>query len=310
MTRRDERGVALILVLWLVVVLSAVALEVVTSARAESRLALNFRARAVSRYAAESGIEAATTRLEDLLAQFQGPFPRAVLFHQLDEHLGALRQVHLDGAEFSVEVQDLNARIDLNLADGATLVGLFSQFVPAGRAVAIADALQDWRDEDDLVRPAGAERVDYDRAGRPWLPRNGLLQHASELGYVMGMTDSLLRAMAPYVAVGSDGRVNVNSAPEIVLAALPELGGAGARAIVGQRQRGGMFSSPHEALVLVGASSGRTGVSLTRLVVSPTRVLVVSRGWLSGHPLTHEIRAVYDVAGTRPTLYSWSEHDE
>lgn len=41
----------------------------------------------------------------------------------------------------------------------------------------------------------------------------------------------------------------------------------------------------------------------------PSRVLIVSRGWLRGHFLTHEIQAVYAIAGNRLTLVRWRERD-
>ena len=41
----------------------------------------------------------------------------------------------------------------------------------------------------------------------------------------------------------------------------------------------------------------------------PSRVLVISRGWLRGHSLTHEIQAVYAIAGNRLTLVRWRERD-
>lgn len=39
----------------------------------------------------------------------------------------------------------------------------------------------------------------------------------------------------------------------------------------------------------------------------PSRILVASRGWLEGHPLTHEIQAVYAVVGGALTLVRWRE---
>ena len=41
----------------------------------------------------------------------------------------------------------------------------------------------------------------------------------------------------------------------------------------------------------------------------PSRILVVSRGWLRGHSLTHEIQAVYAIAGNQLTLVRWRERD-
>jgi type II secretory pathway component PulK len=41
----------------------------------------------------------------------------------------------------------------------------------------------------------------------------------------------------------------------------------------------------------------------------PSRLLVVSRGWLRGHSLTHEIQAVYAIIGNQLTLVRWTERD-
>lgn len=47
------------------------------------------------------------------------------------------------------------------------------------------------------------------------------------------------------------------------------------------------------------------------LVDTPTRLLIISRGWQDGHPLTHEIQAVYalvsEPTGDRLLLQSWRE---
>jgi type II secretory pathway component PulK len=39
----------------------------------------------------------------------------------------------------------------------------------------------------------------------------------------------------------------------------------------------------------------------------PSRVVVVSRGWREGHPLTHEIQAVYAIVGADLILVRWRE---
>jgi type II secretory pathway component PulK len=41
----------------------------------------------------------------------------------------------------------------------------------------------------------------------------------------------------------------------------------------------------------------------------PSRILIVSRGWREGNALTHEIQAVYAVAGSELTLVRWRERD-
>jgi len=308
MSPRARRGIALMLVLWLVVLLGVIAVAIVPATRGESTLALNLRARAVARYAAESGLESAKASLDRLLATGQGSRERALALRDLSTTFRELREVELGEARFSVAIEDLNARLDLNRSDDASVLALFSQFLEGAEASRVTDALLDWRDADDLVRGHGAEAVDYRRAGLPLLPSNRPLRDVMELRHVMGVTDSLADAVAPYVTVDGDGRVNINSAPESVLAALPGLGRAGAHNLVSRRRAGDVFTSA-VAVYHLFQVSGDTPFPLGRLATEPTRLLVSSRGWFQGHALTHEIQAVYEVTGRRIILRGWRERD-
>jgi type II secretory pathway component PulK len=44
-------------------------------------------------------------------------------------------------------------------------------------------------------------------------------------------------------------------------------------------------------------------------VDEPSRLVVVGRGWLDGHPLTHEIQSVYAISGVELVLVHWRERD-
>jgi hypothetical protein len=78
-------------------------------------------------------------------------------------------------------------------------------------------ALLDWRDADDVVRPFGAEREWYVRAGRP-PPRNAPLAARREIRLVRGFeTPSVLDSL-----LGVErGRIPLAIAPVAVIAALP-----------------------------------------------------------------------------------------
>lgn len=307
---RERRGVALMLVLWLIVVLGAIAVGVGALVRAESNVVLNLRVRTAARYAAESGVVAAKVRLQRALRESQTLRDRIVVFRRLADPAVARREEALGTARFQSVVVDLNARLDLNEADGAMLVAFLGQFVGARRAGALADALQDWRDADDLERPNGAEAAEYARAGSPFRPTNRPLERLNELPRVLGFSDSLAAALAPYVTVETDGRIDVNAAPESVLAALAGVGPVGARLLVGERERGTIFDSPPmvwHALQHAGNAWGAGDIA--RLTMLPSRILIVSRGWEVGHPLTHEIQAVFDVDGPVLTLRFWTERD-
>jgi len=313
--RGGERGVALMLVLWVVIVLAAIASGVVLAARRQTALAAALRSRAAARYAAESGVAAARAELRALFRAARGPEDQARVFAGLDAAVRGWGERPLGAGRYQVAVTDLGARIDLNRANEEVLRGLFRQFADEDRATALVDALEDWKDEDDEPREQGAEAADYAKAGSPFRPSNGPLLRLDELTRIRGFSDSLAGVLAPYVTVLGDGLVNVNTAPEPVLAAIPELGAAGAEFLVQARQRGEVFTSALATQQALRQAGRGRYVRETGLITVPERVLVVSRGWLEGEPLTHEIQAVLEISeryqpeGPTLRVVSWTERD-
>jgi general secretion pathway protein K len=276
---RDRRGVALILVLSLLVVLGLVAFDVAARARAESNMLIDLKARAAGRYAAESGILMARTAVQRWVDSTPLPPERAKLFHHLSALNDSLTHIPLGGAEFDAAVLDLNARIDLNHSSVGTLQGLFGQFVSKDRATAIAAAIK----QEPVSRFA-------------------------ELARVPGADDALALSVAPYVTIWSDGLVDINTAPEAVLASLPGIGRGIAQRIVSRREAGEVFTSS-DTFRPTSASGPVSAEGFPSLTVAPTRVMLVSRGWQPGSPITHEIQAVYVIVGDLLVLQSWEERD-
>lgn len=305
------------LVLWLVVVLGTMAIGVATSVRGEVSVVGNLRARSAARYAAESGVVVAQARLEALLRATPNPVDRARAFRELERGFGDLREAAAGSSRFGVAVADLNARLDLNHAEPATLRNFLLQFVGEREASALAVAIEDWRDPDSGARPGGAEAPEYARAGSLFEPSNAPFERLEELRRVLGMTDSLAYRIAPFVTVDGDGRVNINSAERTVLASLPGIGPEGARNLLERRASGEIFTSAGvvEQILRRGGSQERSGtepggvIGAARTSTVPSRVLVISRGWQDGHPLSHEIQAVFAVAGSRLVLRAWRERD-
>ena len=298
------------LVLWLIVVLGTIAVGVAALVRGEADVTRNVRTRAVARYAAESGIVAATWRLKELLRAARTPRDQALVFRRLDRVLEDVQQERIGKAQFQVAIVDLNARLDLNVTPEPMLLAFFEQFVDAREAATLVNALQDWKDDDDIARANGAEAEDYARAGSPFRPTNRPLQRLDELARIKGFSDRLADRIAPYVTVQGDGRLNLNTASVEVFTALLSGQRQGARAIALQRENGEVFTSLAELRSLMPRE-----FDLSQLTTMPERVLFVSRGWEPGHPLTHEIQAVYDLDAVRlaegPRLIPrfWTERD-
>ena len=240
----------------------------------------SLRARTVARYVAESGTVVAKRRIEALLDSADSPAGRSEIMRDLRHRLGDLSEVRLGRARFGIAVVDLNARIDLNRAEAPTLIGLFRQFTGETRAELIVAALK----ANPVVR-------------------------VSDLPLVPGVGDAVAVDVAPYVTVWSDDIVNINSAPEAVLAALPGLGPSEAKSLIERRDAGELFSgtsAPEDG----GTRVTVTSLTPARLVSTvPTRLLVVARGWDDSSPLTHELQSVYAVVGTQLVLQGSQERD-
>jgi general secretion pathway protein K len=310
MRRRTQppRGVALLLTLWLIVVLGAVAAGVVAASRSATTVTVNLRARAAARYAAESGVVVAVSRVYELLSRARTPSERVLALSGLEEHFASLRESNLGTAHFSVAVLDPTARVDLNRAPSTTIHALIAQFTGDRKAESLVAALEDWKDADNLRRARGAEAAHYRRAGAQFIPANRPLQRLDELTRIAGFGDSLVARLAPYVTVDGDARINVNSAPEPVLAAIRSVGPGGARTLVAQRKMQGAFLTPAALGEALQGGPFGPGAAL-QLDLTPTRLLVVSRGWEPGRSLTHEIRAAYELREANLLLRSWRERD-
>ena len=271
-----RRGVALVVVLGLLVALGALTAEIARAVRLEAHTVASLRARTVARYAAESGVVLAEQRLRALLDSVTDVPERVALLNERDGWLAPLREVALGDARFGVAIADLNARLDLNRSDSVALRNLFARYTSAGQAAAVVRAI-----------------------------REAPLARLGELSSIPGVDAALALAVAPFVTVSGDGAVNVNSAPEPVLAAIPALGEAGARHLLQRRESGEVFAAYGDLRLRTdGAPSARLDA-----VMMPTRLLVVSRGWQSGHPLTHEIQAVYGIVGSSLKLLRLEERD-
>ena len=98
---------------------------------------------------------------------------------------------------------DESAKIDLNAAPDALLKGLFAEVGGAtpDATARIVDAIADWRDQDDLKRPNGAEEADYRLAGMKQKPANGAFETVSELARVMGVTPAIYARVAESLTV-------------------------------------------------------------------------------------------------------------
>jgi len=266
---RLRRGVALMLALWLIVVIAAIAASVAGSTRASSGMAANQRAHVIGRYAAESGIVLAAADLEDSLAHFADTASRQSYLNSIEMAGDALGEVELGDARLRVTYVDVSSRLDVNSATRGQLTHFFSFFTGPSEAATAATAIRDWIGAEDaspgLVRPTLPQRNDI---SYPPLAPARPLRSLDDLRRIEGVSERLAILAAPLLTVDGDGRINRMTASDTVLAAA-----------AGSLQN------------------------------EPSRIMIVARGWLAGQPLTYEIQAVYSVEGRSLVLVRWRERD-
>jgi len=166
----------LITVLWTVVLLTLMAMMVMTLSRTQTHLARRFADSTVAEAAADSAINLTLLRLS---AHEPG-----LLTGALANSTGLPEFVQ----RISVSVQREAERVDLNAAGAGTLTACFlSTGVTPEEARSRAARVIDWRDADDVAGPGGAESAEYRAAGLGYGPRNAPFQSAGELRRVLGL---------------------------------------------------------------------------------------------------------------------------
>ncbi|MBJ7576009.1 type II secretion system protein GspK [Luteimonas sp. MC1828] len=188
-----QRGVALVLVMWLVALLAALVGAYATTARIEYMQGRVLHGAVVAESAARAGLEYALVRLQD-------QEPRRAW--QAD---GRSYRWRYGGADVELRILDESAKIDLNAADVMLLAGLFRTLgVEPSQADAVAAAIVDWRDSDSLTQASGgAEDGQYAAAGLPYGAKDAPFDTIAEVEQVLGMTPALYALAAPHLTVFS-----------------------------------------------------------------------------------------------------------
>jgi general secretion pathway protein K len=221
-----QRGAALLLVLWLLVLMIGVVGVFALGARTEALQGRTLARGTAARYAAEAGVEVAALHLQGADGDARWvPDGRAIDFGYA-------------GHQLQVRVVDESAKIDLNVAPPELLVGLMQALgVDFERARRISGAIQDWRDGDDLLNAeGGAEDPTYAAAKLPYGAKDRPFETLSELRLVLGMDPVLFEKMRPHLTVWSGlARPNPAFASQAVLQAMG-MGAEEAAGAVAQRQ--------------------------------------------------------------------------
>jgi type II secretory pathway component PulK len=186
--------VVLIGALWVMAFLALIVVSFVASQEVELKVVGGFADRIQAQHLAASGIEHAKAALVADETPYDGPleewrqnpeqFERvpvgdgfySLIYNNVDEN-----------SELAYGMDDENGKINVNTAPLEVLTKL------PGMSDPLAEALLDWRDEDDEVTgEGGAESDTYMRLDPPYEAKNGPLDTIEELLMVQGFTPAIL----------------------------------------------------------------------------------------------------------------------
>ena len=209
----SQRGIALVLVLWVLLLLTIITGSFALMARMDRLEAHSLLSGTQARLSAESAINLAVLALRD-------PDDETRMLAD-----GRVYETELDGVVIQVSATDERGKVDINATDELTLATLFTGHgMDPDEAELLAAAVMDWRDEDELERVNGAEEEAYFAAGLELGPANRPFIMTEELLQVIGMNYELYRLLEPGITVFSrTAEPDPAFAPVEALMALPDI---------------------------------------------------------------------------------------
>ena len=207
------KGLALVLVLWVLVLLTIMAGSFAKTIKRETVVIASVRDLAKASALAEAGINYALLMLshQDLEQRWQSHY--------------SLYQIEFADSIIRVMISSEAGKVDINHAKSDILRGLFKNTpLEENEVDALVFAIEDWRDSDNSPHPqGGAEKNEYQQAGLSYQPANKAFETLPELQLVLGMNADLYRQIEPLITVYSkNDQINPANASRQVLLSFPD----------------------------------------------------------------------------------------
>ncbi len=243
-----QRGFALLLVLWAVMILGVVAAAMLAGSKASQRQAYDgvdtLRRNAIEDAALARAVAGAFASVgggkkpgADALAE-----PKKARWRRD----GTPEIVRFDGHVITVAIQDETGKVDINLANKDTLTALLKPTDLSGADIEdLTNHIIDWRSNPKLSAKANIVPVEYQGLGYAYHSRHAPFQTIDELRLVDGMTPEVYDQIASGITVYS-GRKQIDpaTAPLAALLTLPGLDRQKAIDVIAGRDRGIPYSPP------------------------------------------------------------------
>lgn len=270
---RHDRGMVLVILLWVLAIVSLITLTFSKSIRVEFSAAKNNKDLVTAHYLARAGMAESAYRLirRRLTPRrtAQGPAVRP----PTDLELGKVESTFPEG-KVTTRIMDESGKISLNFANDVMLRRLMAAIgIDKDQSDTIVDSIFDWLDADKLHRLSGAEDDYYQGLSPPYKAKNAPFDTVEELLLVKGVTPEIFYGvrekdpagqivekygLSNYFTVYSfSAQININAASLPVLLAVPDLEPDAARLIY-ERRLERPFANMTEITQLLPVGLGRS----------------------------------------------------
>lgn len=227
--REKEKGSILIITLWILAILTVLAVGFGYRMGLELKLAGYQLGRLQALYLAKAGVRRAILELEKDKNSYD------TLRESWSNNEEAFREIKLGEGKFTVSypfrkdesgkivtfygIMDEEGKININKASKETLESLL-ELIDEPLSADVAASIVDWRDKDSEPEEGGAEDFYYQSLEEPYDCKNADFEIIEELLLVKGVTPQLLSRLQDMITVYGEGKVNINTAGKEVLQAL------------------------------------------------------------------------------------------
>ncbi len=311
-TKPNQNGIALIMMLWMMAILSVLVLSFSAATKVDTFAAASFKNGIGNKFLAEAGIQRGIMEIyytkqnknTDILFADQEIF-------RLD---GTAYQGDLDSGHYVIRITDESGKININTLTDSSGVLLSNLLVNLGlgkeEADSIVDAILDWKDSDELVRLHGAESEYYQSLPNPYKSKNAPFDTIDELLRVKGITPDVLygtdnrRGLIHFITLNSNSdKISLKTAPKEILMAIPGMTDDTAESILANRQSLKSDSTLQNIQAALG--SGYLSVAPYVSIGESNTFLIDSLGYEENEKNGYRIRTIISIKGPNKyqTLY-------
>ncbi len=220
---RNQKGVALIMVLWVVTILSVIALEFCFAMRTEVNITKNYKEEVQLYAMAEGGVHRAIAELifkqDPTIQQMKKGVTGEEVPSEKKEWMADGRPYTLsfDQGVNEIRIMGEAGKVNINGVSEKTLRNIIGQMdLEETQRDTVVDSILDWRDPDDFTRLNGAENDYYQSLKEPYNCKNGNLDSVEELLLIKGVTSELFYGRKA-IKKEEDGSAGKSSAGRIGL---------------------------------------------------------------------------------------------